>query len=121
MAVALNGLQSQRQSTGCIHGGAEQSEGVIARAGTAGGVDHQDSIGVPVESQTHLVPAGSGRPAAPGDVPRPRPLREVISESESNHITYVLELTGGNRSRTSEILEISRKSLWEKMKAYGLL
>ena len=36
------------------------------------------------------------------------------------HIRRVLELTGGHRSQTAELLGISRKVLWEKMRDFGL-
>ena len=49
-----------------------------------------------------------------------RPLKEVLGESERLHIKQILKSCGGHRARTAEILGISRKSLWEKMKEYEL-
>jgi DNA-binding NtrC family response regulator len=51
----------------------------------------------------------------------PARLKDVVAESEKAHIMNTLNLTGGNRTRAAERLGISRKNLWEKMKAYGLL
>ncbi|MCP3914181.1 MAG: sigma-54-dependent Fis family transcriptional regulator [bacterium] len=49
-----------------------------------------------------------------------RPIREVAREAEIAHIRHVLELTGGHRSQTAELLGISRKVLWEKCRDYGI-
>lgn len=48
------------------------------------------------------------------------PLSEVIADAEKNHITRIVQLTGGNRSKAAEILGISRKNLWEKITAHRL-
>lgn len=49
-----------------------------------------------------------------------RALRGVVAESEARHIRAVLEHTKGHKGEAAEILGISRKNLWEKMKEYGL-
>ncbi|MFT4538305.1 MAG: DNA-binding NtrC family response regulator [Planctomycetota bacterium] len=49
-----------------------------------------------------------------------RPLREVLREAENEHVVHVLELTGGHKSQTADLLGISRKVLWEKLKEAGL-
>ncbi len=49
-----------------------------------------------------------------------RPLREVLREHEAAHIRRALEATGGHRSQTAELLGISRKVLWEKMRDLGI-
>jgi DNA-binding NtrC family response regulator len=48
------------------------------------------------------------------------PLRELLRQAESAHIQRALEQTGGHRSQTAELLGISRKVLWEKIREYGL-
>jgi transcriptional regulator of acetoin/glycerol metabolism len=40
--------------------------------------------------------------------------------AEKEHIIKILKLTGGNRTHAAEILGISRKTLWEKLHAYGI-
>jgi DNA-binding NtrC family response regulator len=50
-----------------------------------------------------------------------RPLREVLREHEKAHIERALEKTGGHRSQTADLLGISRKVLWEKMRDFGML
>ncbi len=47
-------------------------------------------------------------------------LAHVTSEAEKSHIEKVLKSTHGNRTKAAEILGISRKSLWEKIKAYNI-
>ncbi|MFT7677928.1 MAG: DNA-binding NtrC family response regulator [Planctomycetota bacterium] len=49
-----------------------------------------------------------------------RPLKEVLREAEAGHIRRALDLTGGHKSQTAELLGISRKVLWEKLKDQGL-
>jgi len=49
-----------------------------------------------------------------------RPLRDVLREHEREHLAHALEWTGGHRQQTAELLGISRKVLWEKLKDHGL-
>jgi two-component system response regulator AtoC len=51
---------------------------------------------------------------------RVRPLREVVHEAEVAHIERALAATGGHRSQTAELLGISRKVLWEKLRDFGI-
>jgi transcriptional regulator with PAS, ATPase and Fis domain len=46
------------------------------------------------------------------------PLR--LDDLEKQHIIHVLESAGGSRSRAAAMLGISRSTLWEKVKRYGL-
>ena len=50
----------------------------------------------------------------------PFTLAEVVSAAEKEHITRIVGLTQGNKTKAAEMLGISRKTLWEKMNAYGL-
>ena len=72
-----------------------------------------------VLSEKYLVPVPAGASAPPPA--GPVPLKQVVAASEQAHIRNVLNMTGGNRTKASKILNISRKSLWEKMKAYGMM
>ena len=49
-----------------------------------------------------------------------RPLREVLREHEVAHIEHALRQTGGHRTQTAELLGISRKVLWEKIRDFGI-
>ena len=47
-------------------------------------------------------------------------LSEITAEAEKEHIIKILKKTGGNKTRAAEILGISRKTLWEKSRAYNI-
>ncbi|MFT7669072.1 MAG: two-component system response regulator AtoC [Planctomycetota bacterium] len=48
------------------------------------------------------------------------PLREVLRTREIEHIERALQLTGGHRAQTADVLGISRKVLWEKMRDHSI-
>lgn len=48
------------------------------------------------------------------------PLSDVTAEAEKAHITKILKSTNGNKTKAAEVLCISRKTLWEKLKAYDI-
>lgn len=43
-----------------------------------------------------------------------------LEEMEKEHILWTLELNNGHRSKTAQSLGIDRKTLWMKMKKYGI-
>ena len=47
-------------------------------------------------------------------------LNEVMEEAERHTIINYLEVMNGNKSETAKALGISRTTLYEKMKKYGL-
>jgi len=47
-------------------------------------------------------------------------LSDVASDAEKNHILKVLKSTQGSKTRAAGQMGISRKTLWEKMHAYGI-
>ena len=49
-----------------------------------------------------------------------QPLRAVVREAEKRHLERALEATGGHRSQAADLLGISRKVLWEKLRTHGL-
>lgn len=60
------------------------------------------------------------RPAE-DDVDRPFvSLQAMIEEAERLHIRRALDRSGKSVSKTAELLGISRKTLWEKMKRFGI-
>jgi len=68
-----------------------------------------------------------GRPPAiePADLPlRPgqrfTPSAQSLEEVERDHIAAVLAGTGGNVTRTAEILQVDRVTVYNKIKKYGL-
>lgn len=52
--------------------------------------------------------------------PQTFPLSDVAAEAEKDHIIKILKSTEGNRTKAAEILCISRKTLWEKLKIYNI-
>ncbi|MDR1519447.1 MAG: sigma-54 dependent transcriptional regulator [Planctomycetota bacterium] len=60
----------------------------------------------------------------PGAAAEPRPedltLADAVRRAEKIQIERVLALCGGNRSRTAQMLGISRKNLWEKMRLHTI-
>lgn len=49
-----------------------------------------------------------------------RPLQVALREFEREYLAWVMAQVGGKRVRAAERLGISRKSLWEKLRLYGL-
>jgi DNA-binding NtrC family response regulator len=47
-------------------------------------------------------------------------LAAVRDEAERRHIAFVLERTGGQMKQAAELLDVSRTTLWEKMRRLGL-
>jgi two-component system, NtrC family, response regulator AtoC len=44
----------------------------------------------------------------------------AVDTVEKEHIEHVLQLAAGSRTRAAEILGVSRSTLWEKLKRYGI-
>ena len=75
--------------------------------------------------------AASGPALAPATVPvvpaaetmteqNFRALRDVVAETERAYILRALQISGGSKTRAAELLDISRKNLWEKMRDLGI-
>lgn len=47
-------------------------------------------------------------------------LSDIAAEAEKEYILRTLKATAGNKTKAAEMLGISRKTLWEKMNAYGI-
>jgi DNA-binding NtrC family response regulator len=48
------------------------------------------------------------------------PLAAVIKQAEREHLLKALAIAGGKRMAAAELLGISRKNLWEKLRAHGI-
>jgi DNA-binding NtrC family response regulator len=59
-----------------------------------------------------VLPDGGGGQVAP--------LAVAVRELEKQHLRRALAATGGKRVKAAEMLGISRKSLWEKLRMYGI-
>jgi DNA-binding NtrC family response regulator len=62
-----------------------------------------------------------GVPSAPEKLSVPaQPLMDAIRETERRYLQEVLRSVSGQKQRAAEILGISRKTLWKKLKQLGL-
>lgn len=68
----------------------------------------------------HLLPLDDRWRGATEPTDEIRPLRKVLKEAEAVHLERALESTGGHRTQTAELLGISRKVLWEKLREHGI-
>ncbi len=66
-----------------------------------------------------LFPEATPGAPAPAGVSA-HPLTDAIHETERRYLQEVLLSVGGQRKRAAEILGISRKTLWKKLKQFGL-
>ena len=49
-----------------------------------------------------------------------RPLSDAVKSFEREYLVRALRLAGGKKMRAAEMLKISRKNLWEKLRAHNL-
>jgi DNA-binding NtrC family response regulator len=57
--------------------------------------------------------------AGPASTPVPRPLGTALKEFEREYLQRALSQAAGKRTLAAEMLGISRKNLWEKLRMYG--
>ena len=62
----------------------------------------------------------SGRVLGAGDILESESADRTLEDVESEHIRMVLEKTEGNRSEAAKILKIGERTLYRKIKEYGL-
>ena len=81
---------------------------IVAESDTIGRGD----LGLPVASGPTATPVPPFQ-AAEGESVR-------LDDIEQHHIRRVLELAGGSKTRAAAMLGVSRSTLWEKTKKYGI-
>jgi DNA-binding NtrC family response regulator len=75
----------------------------------------RNSVLTPEDISLEGVPAPSNHASV-----SPQPLMDAIRETERRYLQEVLRSVGGQKQRAAEILGISRKTLWKKLKQLGL-
>ncbi len=73
------------------------------------------SARVDLEDLPEEIRSAAAKPVPNGGTARP------LSEVEKEHILAILELNGGNQTRTAEQLQIGSATLYRKLKSYGLI
>ncbi len=99
-------------------GNVRELENALERAAvlSADGVIHADGFG----SETPLPPNQSGEPSAPERAASPTSLKAAVDHAEREAIRIALVETGGNRQAAAQILGISVRSLFYKIKRLGV-
>lgn len=69
----------------------------------------------------HLVPLSPDYRSALEPAESVTLLKDVLRGAEKGHIERVLKLTQGRRLQAADLLGISRKVLWEKVRDYGIV
>jgi DNA-binding NtrC family response regulator len=94
-------------------GNVRELENAVARAVALSG-------GATFLKKEHLLPLSAKFRSALDVGDGVRPLREVLRETEREYIGKVLKTTGGHRTQAADLLGISRKVLWEKIRDFGI-
>jgi DNA-binding NtrC family response regulator len=94
-------------------GNVRELENAVQRAVALAGANHE----LAQEDLLPIDPRWRGAVEVSDEV---RPLREVMRATEIAHLKRALEATGGHRTQTAEMLGISRKALWEKLRDFGI-
>jgi len=91
-------------------------------SGTAPGAYRSMGTGLPVvpAQPASGMPLDGSQDVTGRDPFTVRPLKEIVHEAERAYIRRVLDYTRGNKTKAADMLCISRKNLWEKMKELGL-
>ncbi len=94
-------------------GNVRELENAIERAIVLSGPDH-------LLKREHVFAPTQGSSPADGMTGPLTPLRELVAQTEAEHIRRVLRLVDGHRGKAAATLGIPRKELWMKMKKYNI-
>jgi DNA-binding NtrC family response regulator len=89
-------------------------------------VEHACILSAGGTIELHHLPAAVVRAGSDGveqeaaALPPLRPLSMAIKDFERDYLTRAVRAAGGRRGRAADLLGISRKSLWEKLRAHGI-
>jgi DNA-binding NtrC family response regulator len=93
-------------------GNVRELENCIEAAVALTRYDHVTEVDLPA----HIRPAFG----APQTATEHRDVLSPLDVVESEHIAHVLRAVGGNKARAARILDLDRKTLYRKLKRYGL-
>ncbi|MEQ9298631.1 MAG: sigma-54 dependent transcriptional regulator [Cyclobacteriaceae bacterium] len=99
------------------HGNLRELGNVVKRAVLLCGDDKVNTEHLPQEIATTAVGSIHNMRESDGT---PTTLKEVAEQAEKRAIIEVLERSAGNKTKTAELLDVDRKTLYNKMKAYGI-
>src|SRR5262249_23682489 len=68
----------------------------------------------------HLPAEIAGADAGDSEQTKQRSLAEAVREFEREYVRRALRATGGHRTKAAQLLGVSRKTLWEKLRGFGL-
>ncbi len=97
-------------------GNVRELENTVERLVALSGGPLLDSSSLPIT----FYPDTPTRPCEPITETTKQSLDSVVKLAEAEHIRRVLAHTGGKKTEAARILQISRKTLWEKIKQYKL-
>ena len=96
-------------------GNVRELQNLVERALVLAGGQALDVVHFPIEPQGAAPPV-----AATGAAIDDFDLERAVSLLESRYIREALSKTGGNKTRAAALLNISERSIWYKLKKYGL-
>jgi DNA-binding NtrC family response regulator len=75
---------------------------------------------LPAGVSAQVLSPGRDTPGPAGGTPEIRPLHIALREFEREYLLRAMSQASGKRVRAAEMLGISRKSLWEKLRLHGI-
>lgn len=102
------------------HGNLRELNNVVKRAVLLCQQDQIDTSCLPPEIIGAGAEPGAGQVEVSFHGAMPRSLKAVAEQAEREAIITVLRNTNNNKSRTAEILQVDRKTLYNKLKTYNI-
>ncbi len=111
MALSLSAEAMQCLMSYDFPGNVRELRNILERASVLAPEPVITPADLPADLQPQGLTQGSSGPVM---------LAEALAKTERQCLLNALTLTGGNRTRAAELLGISRKNLWEKMKLHEI-
>jgi two-component system response regulator AtoC len=122
LSVAVHGISPA--AVACLQGygwpgNVREMENVMERAVVLSGGERVDVRHLPLEIAEHAPYAEAAGDAAPVEAAG-LSLEPAVEALERDYISRALVQTSGNKTRAARLLEISERTLWYKLKKYGM-